>query len=206
MLPPHSSCTCYINPILAPKFHFIMFPLSWILCLGQKMRRQEKFLLPLERDFYPLSFISAPMKYSLLIIESFQKLLRVCLTMYQTRTEKLFRIHEASSGNIASEKLHLVRKTCSSSASQTPGVPQVPVSSVPTRALPNVDKKRGRREQKETLWGGNQRLGFMVWGVGKKHRGHEVQREQEPRSDESIRTYYAPAVSLELKDAGAQKK
>lgn len=33
--------------------------------------------------------------------------------------------------------------------------PQIPVSSVPTRALPNVDKKRGRREQKETLWGGN---------------------------------------------------
>lgn len=31
-------------------------------------------------------------------------------------------------------------------------------------------------------------------------------KEQEPRSDESTRTYYAPAVSLELKDAGAQKK
>lgn len=45
------------------------------------------------------------------------------LTMDQTRMENLFRIHEVPAGNIASEKLLaivcLVRKTWSSSASQT---------------------------------------------------------------------------------------
>lgn len=188
MLPPHSSCTCYINPILAPKFHFIMFPLSWILYLGQKMRRQEKFLLPLERDFYPLSFISAPMKYSLLIIESFQKLLRVCLTMYQTRTEKLFRIHEASFGNIASEKLHLVRKTCSSSGSQTPGVPRY----LSAQCLPELFQtwiRRGEGESRKKhcgeetrdwdswFWGLEKNTGVMRY---KESRNQDQMNQQEP--------------------------
>lgn len=66
--------------------------------------------------------------------------------MYQNRTENLVRIHEVTSGNMASEKLlavvHLVRKTWSSLDHGFSSSPPVPVSWVPTRALPTERKRR----------------------------------------------------------------